>query len=156
MTLLCIRFWAKVDHSGGPDACWPWTAGRNADGYGVIWVGRTMDLAHRVAWALVNGPIPPGLKVLHACDNPPCMNLAHFFLGTMADNTADMMAKGRDRHGVLLGEAHGRAKLSEAQVHEIRRLHAEERLNEPCLARRFDVGTSTIHRLLAGRAWSHV
>ena len=99
------RFWAKVDRSDGPDACWPWTGHRARRGYGQFKMfGRSVP-AHRVAWELTNGPIPPGdhfgtMCACHRCDNPPCCNPTHLFLGSMADNVADRDAKGR---GVFLG-----------------------------------------------------
>lgn len=95
---LVERFWAKVDKSGGPDACWLWTAGRSDWGYGHFRVGSKNLQAHRFAWELTRGPIPAGLLVLHRCDNPPCCNSAHHFLGTHADNMADAKAKGRLRN----------------------------------------------------------
>ena len=80
--------------------CVLWIGTRNDDGYGVIGSGGMrgrMILAHRVAWELENGAITDDLKVLHKCDNPPCINVAHLFLGTVADNIHDMVAKGRCR-----------------------------------------------------------
>lgn len=88
-----------------PNGCLEWTGYTNDKGYGRIWVGplgapERMRYAHRVAWELVNGLIPDDLCVLHRCDNPPCANVTHLFLGTRSDNNADMLAKGR--HGMVL------------------------------------------------------
>jgi len=88
---------------GDPDACWPWAGPLDRKGYGVIFHvgGQTGPnwSAHRAAWTLLVGPIPAGMHVLHTCDNPPCCNPAHLFLGTNDDNVADMVAKGRQRSG---------------------------------------------------------
>lgn len=90
------RFWAKVDQRSA-DECWEWTAYRNDKGYGRI--GRTGGKAHflapRVSWTIAFGDIPDGLIVCHHCDNPPCVNPAHLFLGTHKDNADDRETKGR-------------------------------------------------------------
>lgn len=86
--------------------CWEWQGSRSNKGYGQIRVGRTR-FAHRVAWEVFRGPIPVGVCVLHRCDNPPCVNVAHLFLGTPADNTADMFSKGRNRSVPALGDRNG-------------------------------------------------
>jgi hypothetical protein len=85
------RFWPKVDQSGGPDACWPWTAYCQPNGYGEF----DKKWAHRVAYELAIGPITPGGTICHTCDNPRCVNPSHLFLGTQGDNVRDMVAKGR-------------------------------------------------------------
>jgi hypothetical protein len=93
------RFWEKVDRRG-PDQCWLWTAALTGNGYGVIRLDTHLPRvqAHRASWMLSNGPIPDGLWVLHRCDTPRCVNPAHLFLGTRADNVQDMIAKGRQNN----------------------------------------------------------
>jgi HNH endonuclease len=78
-----------------PSGCIEWTGCLTADGYGAITVNGRGTRTHRVNWELTNGPIPPDMFVCHHCDNPPCCNVDHLFLGTHADNMADMRAKGR-------------------------------------------------------------
>jgi hypothetical protein len=95
---LAVRFWLQTDRSN-PDGCWPWIGTRNRGGYGSIrrgglGGGKTIRATH-VAWELAFGPVPSGLFVLHRCDNPPCVNPAHLFIGTLSDNARDKFRKGR-------------------------------------------------------------
>jgi len=88
-----IRFWSKVNKTNG---CWLWLAGKHSYGYGLFYSDGKCVRAHRFAWESVYGPIPDGLFVLHECDNPPCVNPAHLFLGTKRDNRLDCIIKGRN------------------------------------------------------------
>lgn len=170
---LVANFAARVDVSGGPDACWEWTGARLAiGGYGVVPTGARANRArsHRIALEIKLGrPIQPGMLACHHCDNPPCCNPAHLYEGTHKQNTADMIARGRHRHAVLRGDAHptrfhpgmnagehnGRHVLTEAAVREIRtRRDAGERLD--VLATEFGVSDVAIAYAANGRTWSHV
>lgn len=90
-------FWSRVDRSGGPNACWP-VRGAGND-YGRVLVGGRRVGAHRYAWEQERGPIPDGMVVMHGCDNPPCVNVAHLSLGTQVENIADRVRKGRSARG---------------------------------------------------------
>lgn len=94
---LADRFWEKVDRRG-PDECWPWMGVRTSNGYGQLWYARRHRPATHIALALDGRPVPKGMAACHHCDNPPCLNPAHLFVGTNSDNMRDMVAKGRDRY----------------------------------------------------------
>lgn len=140
------RFWPKVDVRG-PDECWPWTASRNIHNYGRLGRGGGGGEigAHRASWMINRGEIPAGLFVCHRCDNPPCCNPAHLFLGTSRDNTRDMVSKGR---------ANGRRVLTPDVVREVRRLLPSKTHSE--IAARFGIGRSTVQHIKRGRTWGAV
>lgn len=147
------RFWNNVTKT---DSCWLWTCSKKAKGYGqyTVWPGHVV-LAHRYAYELMRGPIPDGLGVLHRCDNPPCVNPDHMFLGTRADNNRDMVEKGRARHSGPRGEANSSAKLTEDSVRAIRRERADG-AKLLTLARRFNVSIHVISAVARRKLWKHV
>lgn len=155
------RFWAKVDKSGGEGACWPWLGAISDTGYGKFRsdggrVGSRALRAPRVAWELVNGPIPDGLWTLHSCDNRQCVNPAHLRLGNRSDNMRDMWERGRQgTTRAVPGEKNGMAKLTAAAVVEIR---ARRRQGEAlaAIARDHGVHLGSIHAVVTGKTWRHV
>jgi len=146
------RFWEKVDRSGGPDACWPWTASKKGDGYGQIMVDGQPIKAHRVAWILTHGPIPPETPVVRhvVCRNRLCCNPAHLAVGTQADNVQDTVRDGMSTRG----ERHHNANLIEANVLEIRRLYASGGFTQRALAHRFGVSRSVVNQILNAYTWA--
>jgi len=150
------QFWEKVKRDT-KDECWLWLAGKNHCGYGNValfndgeWTWRK---AHRIAWELTYGKIPSQLFVLHKCDNPPCCNPNHLFLGTQADNMMDMDRKGRRNNPLFpAGENHPNAKLTQEQVNQIRkRLSFGERVQD--IAEQFNVAACTISNIKSRRKW---
>lgn len=137
---LTERFEAKVDRGPGhgPDGqCHVWTACTNQHGYGQLRPPQaTLKLASHVAWFLASGEWPT-CCVLHHCDNPPCVRFEHLFLGTQADNVADMNAKGRN----------GNLRLTDAEVVAIRSMPGEQR----DIAAAFGVSQSTVWRIRQGQ-----
>jgi hypothetical protein len=139
------RFWSKVDRRS-PDECWLWTGARNPKGYGKFQFNRQSVLAHRMAWRLHHCvAIPVGMLVMHRCDTPACVNPAHLTLGTPAENSADMVAKGRSPR--TRNEACGRTRLSNADVQTIRRLVQFGRTQAE-VAARFDVHPAHVSRIV--------
>jgi HNH endonuclease len=150
-----VRFWRQVAKAG-PDDCWLWT-GKGGDGrYGSMQLGgkgTKHRLVHRLSWELANGGSPPdGMVVMHTCDTPLCVNPAHLVLGTFAENTADMIAKGRKRTVAKVGNENGKALLTPEMVRYIR---ASDK-SQAELARELGVDKNTVRGVLIGRTWSHV
>ena len=110
---------------------------------------------HRVSWMLHHGD-PGALHVLHRCDNPLCVNPAHLWLGTHAANMKDMMRKGRHRTHDQRGTANPRARLTESQVVELRRLYASGQLRQTQLASRFGITQAQVSAIVRRDAWAHL
>lgn len=137
-------FWRRVARLSTHE-CWEWQGRRNEKGYGVIgWNGKPSVGAHRIAWTLTNGAIPEGMCVLHRCDNPP-----HLFIGTQRENIADRDSKGRTV------DPPSRAKLTDDQVRELRRLY-ESGITQVELAKRFPVSRGNLSKILNRRSYTHV
>lgn len=143
------RFWASVDRRGERE-CWEWT-GHTVSGYGVLYIDGKSWKAHRYSYFLAHGECPAGLDVCHSCDNPPCVNPDHLFLGSEADNMRDMREKGRSARG----ERHPDAKLTNEAVTAMRVLRSAGRTVRS-LAAEYGVEESVASRAIAGRTWRHI
>ena len=142
--------------------CWVWTGARAERGYGIVSNrgGRNRRRAHRTSWELAHGPIPPGMFVLHRCDNPPCVRAEHLFLGTQLDNMRDMAAKGRRMWQPWLGqdqsgEKNPSAKLTVEKVLAIRAMRAEG-APYAAIVERFGISRAAASLIVNGKRWGHV
>jgi hypothetical protein len=141
------RFWDKVDKT---NTCWLWRGCASRKGYGGIQVNGKKLRANRVAFELTYGPIPDGLLVLHTCDVPTCVNPAHLYAGTHAQNMKDEVS--RNRQAVQDGELGPNAKLTEA---EVRCIYTDAR-SQHVLAKAFGVSVMTISFIKRGITWATV
>lgn len=140
-------FWEKVEKRG-PDDCWEWALGRTPAGYGRVTTtvdGEKYYMAHRLAYRVATGQHPGKALVCHTCDNPPCCNPAHLFLGTPQDNVSDMVRKQRHR----TGRGEDRSYLTDAAVARIRELYPDSKMSQ--LASEYGVSLSTISRIISGQ-----
>lgn len=147
---LIARFWKLVDKNGpvpshkpelGP--CWVWTGSVGANGYGRMNLGQrgVRERSHRIAWMIINGEIPVGIHVLHRCDYPGCVNAEqHLFLGTQADNMADMADKARGR----------RSSFSDEQIRDMRESYAKGE-SQRSLGQRYGISQAMAHYIVSGK-----
>ena len=143
-----LRRKTKYDQVTG---CWVFTGATKEFGHGVIGAGRRGEgvvRVHRVSWEHHNGPIPDGLSVLHQCDNPPCWNPDHLFLGTQLDNMRDMSRKGRFSRPA--------AKLTLRQVVRLREMKASGSWTNAELSKKFGVGKRQVQKIANGDQWKSI
>jgi hypothetical protein len=149
---LSERFWNMVRKPSDPDGCWEWIGATNK-GYGMIGSGGPRGApiisAHRVSYELHHGAIPEGMHVCHTCDNRPCTNPAHLFLGTHADNMQDCLHKGRS----CFAKAHKNTKLERWDIHIIREKH-KEGISQTEIAKRYGLHQSTVSLIVNHKTWS--
>ena len=147
------RFLDKVDILGRDD-CWEWNASRNSLGYGCFTAPHSKWVkAHRYSFEMFKGEIPNGLCVCHSCDNPPCVNPIHLWLGTLLDNHKDMRSKGRWVSEV--GENAFAAKLTDEEVRAIRRDYISGK-GVQMFVRKYNISTSLAQNIVTRRSWKHL
>lgn len=143
--------WTDAWKTGLSEPCWEWQHTKATDGYGAVSYEGRQRKAHRVAWVLATGEIiPKGMYLCHRCDNPPCVNPEHLYVGTNQQNQRDAVERGQ--HNPQRGEAHGMARLTLEQVQEMRRLFADG-LNQRELADRFGTTLANVHLIVRGKKW---
>lgn len=132
--------------------CWNWSLRSKSHGYGLIRYKGKNYRSHRLMWEIENGEIIDGLCVLHRCDNRACINPDHLFLGTPADNTADMKMKGREAKGEMVGNH----KLTASDVVEIRKEWDAGRITQFEIAAKYGIDHSAVSLIVLRKRWAHV
>tara|TARA_Y100000310_G_scaffold240365_1_gene244193 strand:+ start:516 stop:974 length:459 start_codon:yes stop_codon:yes gene_type:complete len=134
----------------GDNECWEWPWGRNRLGYGGVQFNKKWHRAHRVAWILFVGPIPKDMFVCHHCDNPPCVNPNHLWIGSHRDNVDDMLNKGRSNNHH--GQNNPNARLTEDDVSEIKHRYDEGEYQYE-IARVFGISQQHVSQITRDVRW---
>ncbi len=146
------RFWAKVNKT--PNGCWEWIGCRSGRGYGNLTISSKNYKAHRVSYFMAHGECPSDRLVCHSCDNPPCVNPAHLFLGTHTDNTQDCERKHRRNAGK--GEANPRALLTNEQAKMIFQMRNVEKHSLQEIAALFGITPYQVSKIARGHSYKWV
>jgi hypothetical protein len=142
---------ARFERSIAPEpntGCWLWAGDLRSNGYGQFKVSGRSKRAHRVAYEIYKGTIPPGMHILHKCDVPVCVNPDHLSVGSNRDNVEDCRAKGRHVHGVK----HGCAKIDEDAVRDIRMGN----LPRAEYAKMYGISLSQVDKIQKRKRWAHI
>ena len=146
-----IRFLRQVDDSSSPTGCWTWLGATDAKGYGSMGISGQTWAAHRLSYALHNSDLPPDAFICHHCDNPPCVNPAHIYAGTPADNVRDMVSRGRNvAHG---GELCGKSRLTTATVQSVRADYATGTFRQVDLRDKYGISQPHISSIVRREVW---
>lgn len=140
------RFFYKVEKT---DSCWNWIGGKYSNGYGCMFVGRKLTGAHRVSWMVHNGAIPSGMQILHRCDNPPCVNPDHLFLGSQLENIRDMLGKNR-------GGQHKCRTVTASDVIAIRKEREETGASFKRIGEKYGFCANTAWMICTRKSWSNL
>ena len=147
------KFWKFVEIN--PETgCWEWAGGKNDAGYGIFCTSKMRIRTHRYCWELFNEPIPQSMELCHKCDSPPCINPDHLFIGTHAENMADMAQKRRGTKMGRPGEQNPAAKLTEEIAREIFAMKGQKIAR--VVADIFNVGTTAVYHIWHGHTWKHL
>jgi len=135
------------------NGCWEWTGAHIPAGYGFIGSCYKMYYTHRLAYELWNGPIGEKMYVCHKCDNPPCCNPEHLFLGTSQDNTLDMLRKGRCQ--APKGEAHWNATMTIEKIIQVKEM-LREKIKGVVIADAMGISQQMVSNIKRGKTWAHI
>lgn len=156
------RFWSKVSKFKTKKGCLEWLESTSTDGYGKFKLDHHTLRSHRLAYVLSNKEqIPDDMWVLHTCDNPLCCNPDHLWLGDNSDNQQDMVKKGRynsksDYKKIMRGVKNGKSKLTNKDVHEIRKMYKDKNIPLKRISGKFNVSQQTVVDVATGKTWTHI
>lgn len=149
-----IRFWSRV--SKQKSGCWVWIGATNGPGYGKFYDGTKVEMAHRFSFILAHGSIDPGQFICHRCDNPPCVNPEHLFVGSQSDNLRDAYSKGR--MAICKLNASGRGNQIKLTIYDVREIRLRHRRGETqtSIAEDFEINQTMVSAIVRNKSWASV